>query len=101
MCYNKKNTFQGDAHMNFNDIMETMQKVFEVLFDVSKWLNGNIFSRSGSVVDILKKVIDFIVGLFSGDGFLSGLFGGDGGGIGDIFGGGLSGIGDFFGGLFG
>ena len=79
--------------MEFTDIMETLQKVFEVLFDVTKWLNGNIFSRTGGLVDVLKKVIDFITGLFSGDGFLTGLFSGDGFSLG--------GIGDFFGGLFG
>jgi len=85
----------------FKNIMETLTTVFEVLFSVTHWLNGNVFSRSGGLVDVLRKIIDFISGLFSGDGFLSGLFGGEGGGLGDIFGGGLGGIGDFFGGLFG
>jgi len=63
--------------MNFTDVMEILQKVFEVLADVSKWLNGNIFTHIGTVVDALKKVIDFIKGLFEDGGFLSGLFSGD------------------------
>jgi len=81
--------------MDFFELMETLQGVFEVLFDVSKWLNSNIFSKTGGLVDVIKKVIDFFSGLFSGDGFLSGLFGGDGGGFD------LGSIGDLFGGLFG
>lgn len=79
--------------MDFYELMEGMQKVFEVLFDVSKWLNGNVFSKTGGLVDIIKKVIDFISGLFSGDGFSLGSF--------DLGSLGLGGIGDFFGGLFG
>jgi len=63
--------------MNFTEIMEVLQKVFEVLADVSKWLNSNIFSNIGSVVDILQKVIDFFKGLFSDGGFLADLFSGD------------------------
>jgi len=65
----------------FGDIMETIATVLGVLFDVSKWLNSNIFSNIGGLVDVLKKVIDFFAGLFSGDT--------------------LDGIKDFFGGLFG
>ena len=44
---------------SFKDIMETLTTVFEVLFSVSHWLNSNIFSRTGGLVDVLKKVIDF------------------------------------------
>jgi len=62
-------------------VAETIQTVFEVLTDVSKWLNDNIFSMTGGLVDMLKTVIDFFTDLFSGDL------------LGDI--------GDFFGGLFG
>ena len=79
--------------MDFKDFMETMTKVFEVLFDATKWLNSNIFSRTGGLVDIAQKVIDFFKNLFSGDGFFTDLFSGDGLSLG--------GIGDFFGGLFG
>ena len=63
--------------MNYTDVMEIIQKVFEVLLDVSKWLNSNIFSNIGTVMDVLKTVIDFIKDLFSEGGFLADLFSGD------------------------
>jgi len=79
--------------MDYYELMEGMQKVFEVLFDVTKWLNGNVFSKSGGLVDVVKKVIDFFSGLFSGDGFSLGGF--------DLGSFDLGSIGDLFGGLFG
>ena len=75
--------------MNFTDLMEIFQKIFEVLADVSKWLNGNIFTHIGTVVDLLKKAIDGIMGLFKEGGFLADLFSGDfnlGEAIGGLFG---------------
>ena len=75
--------------IDWESVTDTLATVFGVLFDLTKWLNGNVFSRTGGLVDIVNKVVDFFKNLFSGDG------------LGDIFGGGLDGIGDFFGGLFG
>ena len=82
----------------FKDIAETLATVFGFLLTVSKWLNGNVFSKTGDLVNVLKKVIDFFSGLFGGDGFLAGLFKGDGFSLDSL---GLGGIGDFFGSLFG
>ena len=78
---------------SFKDTMESIAKVFKVLYDISKFLNSNVFSNVPKLVDGLKKAIDFISGLFAEGGFLSGLFSGDGFSLGSI--------GDMFGGLFG
>ena len=67
--------------MDFFEVMEIIAKVFSVLGDVLNWLNDNIFTHIGTVVDVIKKVVDFISGLIGGDG--------------------LSGITDMIGGLFG
>ena len=61
--------------MDLDSIFEGLTKFANVGTDVLKWLNNNIFSKSGTVVDVLKKVIDFF----------KNLFGGGGGGIGDFF----------------
>ena len=67
--------------MDFFEVMEIIAEVFSVLGDVTGWLNDNIFTHIGTVVDVIKKVVDFISGLIGGDG--------------------LSGITDTIGGLFG
>jgi len=36
--------------------------------DVMKWLNDNILKNSGALVGVLQQAINFIKGLFSGDG---------------------------------
>jgi len=59
-------------------VFDVLATVLDVLVSVFKWLNSNIFSNIGSLVDILQKVVDFFVGLFQPDGFLGGLFSGDG-----------------------
>ncbi|MCL1951515.1 MAG: hypothetical protein FWF60_01675 [Oscillospiraceae bacterium] len=80
--------------------------------DVLAFLNG-ITAYTGTVVDVLKKVIDFIKNLFEGDtitntvDFFKAIFSGDFSPITDYFNGllggitgSLGGIGDFFKNLF-
>lgn len=49
----------------FQEAMEQLGGVMETLTKVMSWLNSNIFSKTGSVVDFFEKVIGFITNLFA------------------------------------
>jgi len=58
--------------MDFKSFFDTLATIFSVGTDVMKFFNG-ILKYTGTVVDALKWVIDFVGGL------------GNGGSIGDLF----------------
>ena len=77
--------------MNIESVLAGLIDVTVISTDVLAWLNNNIFKYSGTVVDVLKKVIDFIKDFIKGDtikdigDFFTKLFAGDFSVITDFF----------------